>query len=98
MGGVAVDSAGNVYGTTEGGGTPGGAEKTGYGVVYKLAPSGQEVVLHSFTGGADGANPYAGVVADPTGDLYGTTPWGGRGGNSNVISSGAGLVYRIASH
>jgi hypothetical protein len=43
-------------------------------------------VLHSFTGGSDGGVPYAGLVGDSAGDLYGTTPQGGRGG---------GVVFRV---
>src|SRR5580698_7675807 len=68
--GVIRDSAGNLYGTTEGGGK-------GYGVVYKLDAAGVETVLYSFTGGADGAFPYAGVIRDSAGNLYGTTSNGG---------------------
>jgi uncharacterized repeat protein (TIGR03803 family) len=71
--GVIRDSAGNLYGTTTGGG-PANA-----GVVYKLSPAGQETVLYSFTGGADGRNPYAGVTRDSAGNLYGTTLSGGTG-------------------
>ena len=52
--GSTSDSAGNFYGTTLYGGT-GNA-----GVVFKLDATGQETVLHSFTGGLDGANPYRG--------------------------------------
>jgi uncharacterized repeat protein (TIGR03803 family) len=65
--GVIRDSAGNLYGTTAYGGT------AGAGVVFKLDPTGQETVLHSFTGGADGAYPFAGVIRDADGNLYGTT-------------------------
>jgi hypothetical protein len=68
----------------------------GCGVVYKVAPSGQETVLHAFTGGADGNSPYSGLVADRSGNLYGTTSWGGKGGFSNMFASGGGVVYRIA--
>jgi uncharacterized repeat protein (TIGR03803 family) len=49
------DAAGNLYGTTSGGGF-------GYGVVFKRTPTGTETVLHSFTGGADGAGPRAGLI------------------------------------
>jgi uncharacterized repeat protein (TIGR03803 family) len=80
--GVALDSAGNLYGTTYGGGA-GNA-----GVVYKLDTSGHESVLYSFTGGADGANPYGGVVLDSSGNLYGTTYNGG--------ASRAGVVYKVS--
>jgi uncharacterized repeat protein (TIGR03803 family) len=77
----ARDLAGNLYGTTTGGG-PANA-----GVVFKVDPSGQETVLHTFTGGADGGTPYAGVVLGPEGQLYGTTAFGGR---TNV-----GVVFEI---
>jgi len=49
-------AAGNLYGTTESGGA------FNSGVVFKLDPSGQETVLYSFTGGADGGVPTAGLV------------------------------------
>src|SRR5580700_2483883 len=76
--GVILDSGGNLYGTTYKGGT------AGLGVVYKVGPSSQETVLHTFTGKPDGANPYGGVIADPAGNLYGTTYVGGTG-NEGVI-------------
>jgi hypothetical protein len=46
--------------------------------VFKLDPSGQETVLHSFTGGADGGNSYASVILGSAGNLYGTTEVGGE--------------------
>ena len=85
--GLVRDSAGNLYWTTYSGGTPGGMEKLGWGVVYKLDAAGQETVLHSFTGGADGGQPWAGVILDSTGNLYGTAAVGGIGGG--------GVVYKI---
>ena len=57
------------------------------GAVYKLDPSGNVTILHSFTGGADGSFPYAGVTLDPEGNLYGTTVYGG--------DFGFGVVYKI---
>ena len=78
---LARDSAGNLYGTTSGGGTDNA------GVVFKVDTSGHETVLYSFTGGDDGADPYAGVVLGPEGQLYGATPFGGR---ANV-----GVVFEI---
>jgi len=69
--GVTLDSAGNVYGTTYQGGA------ANLGVVYKVGPTGQETVIHSFTGQPDGANPYGGVIFDPDGNLYGATPGAG---------------------
>jgi uncharacterized repeat protein (TIGR03803 family) len=81
--GVVLDSAGNIYGTTYLGGA------ANAGVVYKLTPSGHETLLYSFTGGADGANPYAGVILDKAGNLYGTTY---QGGSVNM-----GVVYRVSA-
>ncbi len=79
--GVTLDASGNLYGTTSLGG-PANA-----GVVYKLAPDGTETVVYSFTGGADGWEPLAGVIRDTAGNLYGTTYLGG---------SGSGVVYKIS--
>jgi len=75
--GLTFDSAGNLYGTTNAGGA------YGYGVVFKLTPSAnggwEEKVLHHFMGGKDGGNPYAGLILDAAGNLYGTATSGGRG-------------------
>jgi len=85
--GVIRDAAGNLYGTTNRGGT------ADAGVVYKLDPSGHETVLYSFTNGADGGYPRAGVIADSAGNLYGTTTVGGVAGDCNV--RGCGVVYKL---
>jgi uncharacterized repeat protein (TIGR03803 family) len=69
---VIRDSAGNLYGTTPEGGT------ANAGVVYEVVSSGQETVLYSFTGGADGRSPSAGVIRDSAGNLYGTASLGGK--------------------
>jgi uncharacterized repeat protein (TIGR03803 family) len=76
------DAAGNLYGTTQYGGT------SNIGVVFKLSPAGKETVLHSFTGGADGVYPYAGLFRDAAGNLYGTTE---NGGTANL-----GVVFKIS--
>ena len=62
---------GSVYGTTSGGGA------SGAGTVFRVDADGHEVVVYSFTGGTDGAYPYAGLVQDFAGNLYGTTSGGG---------------------
>ena len=83
QGNLTRDSAGNIYGTTEFGGDVTSGEYsscyTGCGVVFKLSTAGQETVLYSFTGGADGDQPLTGVVLDKAGNLYGTTHAGGAG-------------------
>jgi uncharacterized repeat protein (TIGR03803 family) len=87
--GLIRDSAGNLYGTTSVGGPSTGA--TNAGVVFKLDKTG-ETVLHSFTGGADGASPTAGVIQDSAGNLYGTTRYGG---SSSRCSYGCGVVFKL---
>jgi uncharacterized repeat protein (TIGR03803 family) len=80
--GVIRDSAGNLYGTTQTGGT------AGAGVVYRVDPAGHYTVLYNFTGGADGGRPMAGVIGDSAGNLYGTTEQGGG-------ASGCGVVFKL---
>jgi uncharacterized repeat protein (TIGR03803 family) len=67
------DSAGSLYGTTFSGGDLNCGNGVGCGVVFKLDKTGKEKVLYSFTGGVDGGQPYAGLVRDGAGNLYGTT-------------------------
>jgi uncharacterized repeat protein (TIGR03803 family) len=78
-GGVIRDSAGNLYGTANTGGALADCYGGGCGAVFKLDPLGNLTVLHSFTAGADGAYPYAGLVRDSAGNLYGTANYGGSG-------------------
>ena len=76
--GVILDTAGNLYGTTQRGGA-------GSGVVFKLnIASGQETPLYTFKGFPDGVYPEAGVILDAAGTLYGTTYYGGSGGDGTV--------------
>jgi uncharacterized repeat protein (TIGR03803 family) len=69
--GLIFDAAGNLYGTTRYGGT------YGYGTVFELTPTAgggwTETVLHSFGNGTDGTSPYASLIFDAAGNLYGTT-------------------------
>jgi uncharacterized repeat protein (TIGR03803 family) len=79
-GDLVLDAQGNLYGTT----TRGGAHSSG--TVFKVDASGNETVLHSFTGqNGDGAVPYAGLVMDGQGNLYGTTSRGGADGFGTVF-------------
>jgi len=92
-----LDAAGNLYGTAILGGDlscpVGGGE--GCGTVWKLDTSGNLTVLYSFTGSTDGAFPEAGLVMDPSGNLYGDAD---RGGNlSCTAPDGCGVVFEISS-
>ena len=83
-GGLAMDSEGNLYGTTLNGGS------SNLGAFYKLTKHGKtwkETILHSFTGANDGAQPTGNPYIDAKGRLYGMTE---TGGTSNL-----GIVYRI---
>jgi uncharacterized repeat protein (TIGR03803 family) len=64
-GGVVSDPNNVLYGTTYEGGA------AGYGTVFQLTTNGLLTTLYSFTNGGDGANPYAGVIRDAGGVLYG---------------------------
>lgn len=89
--GLILDSVGNLYGTASSGGA------YGVGVVFELTPTltgdWTESVLHTFTGGADGANPFASLIFDAAGNLYGTA-W--HGGNLACNAPyGCGVVFEM---
>ena len=87
------DAAGNLYGTTYGGGVH------GFGTVFEVSPLAgggwTETILHSFNNPGDGYTPVAGVLLDSVGNLYGTTVEGGRysGGTVFELSPSAGGVW-----
>jgi uncharacterized repeat protein (TIGR03803 family) len=79
---VIADAKGNLYGTTDYAGA------SDYGVVFEVVPKTKtETVLYSFTGGSDGGYPYAGLVLDKKGNLYGTATYFG--------SSDRGTVFEV---
>jgi uncharacterized repeat protein (TIGR03803 family) len=100
MAGLIFDSAGNLYGTTQRGGT------SDYGTVFELSPGTQgtwtETVLYHFTDSADGAMPVAGVVFDKAGNIYGTASEGGDPncnpsyGNGGPV--GCGTIFELTSN
>lgn len=80
-GGVTIGADGSLYGTAVAGGFAGFCEGDGCGVVYRLAPVGDQwvqTVIYNFKGGTDGAGPGSRVVFDSAGNLFGTTPAGGK--------------------
>jgi len=95
LGPLVRDAAGNLYGTTYfGGAAQCDGFNEGCGVVFKLDPSGKETILHTFTGGADGAYPWAGLTMDASGNLYGTAQNGGDL-NCQPKYHGCGVVFKI---
>lgn len=88
--GLTPDGAGNYYGTTLMGGT------SGFGTVFELSPNSSggwtETVLYNFTNGTDGGQPASGVVRDASGNLYGTTEFGGGG----CTGGGCGVAFKLS--
>jgi len=92
---VITDAKGNIYGTTQLGGDLTCNAPNGCGTVYKLSKTGTETVLYSFTGGTDGAYPYAALLMDAAGNLYGTASAGG--GGTGCFGSGCGIVFKLSN-
>jgi uncharacterized repeat protein (TIGR03803 family) len=95
--GVILDAKGNLYGTTQGGGSSNSqACGSGCGAVFKLATTGEETILHSFAGPpGDGMFPYAGAIRDARGNLYGTTLYGGA--YSAFGNPGEGTIFKVTA-
>jgi len=88
-GGLIVDGSGNIYGTAAAGGA------SEHGIVYELTPTGgdwTETILYSFTG-TDGAQPEASLTFDGSGNLFGTTEFGG---SSSACTGGCGTVFELS--
>jgi uncharacterized repeat protein (TIGR03803 family) len=81
-GGLVRDQSGNLYGVTLYGGSP------GWGTVFKVDAKGNETVLYSFNGGADGLWPGGRLVLDSEGNLYGAA---GGGGSARCC----GVVFKV---
>jgi len=97
-GGVVEDAQGNLYGEAVYGGLYTCFDinnaNPDCGSVYKLAGDGTVTSLHSFEGDVDGGGPGGGLAIDGSGNLYGTTKYGGTG---SFCSGGCGTVFKIAS-
>ena len=80
-GGLILDDSGNLYG-------PAFTAGNGYGSVYQMVPSGSSWIttdLYDFNYGSDGGYPWAGLIFDPAGNLYGSTCSGGSGNGGTVF-------------
>ena len=91
IGALVRDPEGRLYGATVGGGTS-GCGGSGCGTVFKVNQKQKHTMLYKFAGGTDGAFPFAGVVRDSAGNLYGTTEAGGVPGCSGF---GCGTVFKL---
>ena len=95
LGGVVLDGRGDVFGTTLSGGA------YGVGTVFKLTKQDGrwvESTMHDFEGSSDGSGPYAGLLLDSFGNLYGTTSGGGVGHGGTVfelIPSGESYTFKL---
>jgi uncharacterized repeat protein (TIGR03803 family) len=97
--GLTMDAQGNLYGTTARGGGWSCQDGSlyGCGTVFKVTLSGQETVLYRFTGPPDGNGPYADLIMDAQGNLYGTTWAGGVTSYcSNENALGCGTVFQVS--
>lgn len=90
------DTAGNMYGTTLDGGS------SNAGIIFELSPGANgewtETVIHEFTGKEDGGWPFAGLVFDKEGNLYGTAGYGGANGTGVVFElspTGGEWTYKV---
>jgi uncharacterized repeat protein (TIGR03803 family) len=98
-GGLVMDASGNLYGTTSQGGASATSTFAGDGTVFEVAQgSGTITSLASFNS-TDGANPFASLVMDSSGNLYGTTLGGGasNGGVVFELGHGSGTITTLAS-
>jgi len=95
-GGILMDKTGNFFGTTLAGGN--GSCQFGCGTVFRLDAAGLLHVRHSFSGGADGSQPYGPLVKDAAGNLYGVAQHGGNLSCAEFPQLGCGTVFKVATN
>jgi len=97
VGNLFMDAQGNLYGVTTYGGVTSCVPENGCGVIFKLSPPAtkgmrwKETIIKRFTGGKDGALPYAGLIPDGKGNAYGTTSGGGLPARNRA----GGIIFKI---
>jgi hypothetical protein len=96
VGNLVFDSAGNLFGVTQGGGSQFN------GSVFELSPpasqgaSWTKTEIYSFQGGSDGIIPSGGLIFDQSGNLYGATQGGGGGSCDGRSPPGCGTVFELS--
>jgi uncharacterized repeat protein (TIGR03803 family) len=100
--GVVFDTAGNLYGSTAGGGANGG------GTAFQLTPSGENwtlTTIYPFSPDIEGNSAFCNLLLDSSGNLWGTTRNGGSGGAGTAFeltpsrgSWGLNLLYSFAQY
>jgi uncharacterized repeat protein (TIGR03803 family) len=91
--GLIMDGSGNLYGTTVGGGA------SGDGTVFELPRGSDDITMLASFDGRDGKSPEAALVMDGSGNLYGTTQYGGASNDGTVfeLAKGSGTITTLAS-
>ncbi len=93
IGGLVMDSSGNLYGTTWAGGV-------GAGTIFELAKGSSTIItLASFNGNTEGSGPFAGLIIDSAGNLYGTAPLAGASNDGTIfeLAKGSSTITALAS-
>lgn len=98
-GGLTLDAQGNVYGTAQAGGSN-PCIGLGCGIVFELvaATGWSENILHQFRGGSDGMYPNSKLAIDKSGNLYGSTVYGGGVGqcSAGIDTTSCGTIYELS--
>lgn len=99
VGSLVLDAVGNLYGTAAFGGAN-AVSPNGSGVVFKVNSAGKEKVVYYFCSSencSDGFFPYAGLIQDAAGNLYGTTAWGGIFDPNCAGAFSCGTVFKLSA-